>query len=144
VTRIAIHWFRRDLRIADNTALYHASRVAEAVVPVFILEPALRTGPDVGAARLAFLLRSVDSLRANLAALGYRLVVRAGPSEIELPRLARETGAEAVFCNRRYEPYARARDQRVARALDSAGARFLSHKDSVIWEEREILTHLLQ
>jgi deoxyribodipyrimidine photo-lyase len=79
-------------------------------------------------------------LRANLAALGYRLIVRSGPSEIELPRLAREAGAEAVFCNRRYEPYARARDQRVALALDAAGVRFHCRKDAVIWEEREILT----
>lgn len=56
-----IHWFRRDLRVSDNTALSEAARRAKQVVPVFILEDAFRTGPDVGAARLAFLLQSLES-----------------------------------------------------------------------------------
>ena len=138
--KIAIHWFRRDLRVSDNTALDEATRRAERVVPVFILEDAFRTGPDVGAVRLAFLLRSLESLRENLKWLGYPLVVRSGRSEVELPRLCREIGAEAVFCNKRYEPYAQARDQRVFNALNAIGVGFEIFKDAVIWEEREILT----
>ena len=65
-----VHWFRRDLRISDNTALSEAARQGEEVIPVFVLEDALRSGPDVGAARLAFLLQSVESLRRNLDAMG--------------------------------------------------------------------------
>src|ERR1051325_3398998 len=111
--KLAIHWFRRDLRITGNTALHHASKRAERVLPVFILEDALRTGPDVGAARLAFLLKSLESLQQNLNQLGYPLIVRAAKSEHELPNLCAEVGAEAVFANKRYEPYAGARDGRV-------------------------------
>ena len=138
--KLAIHWFRRDLRITDNTALHHASQRAEKVLPVFILEDALRTGPDVGAARLEFLLQSLDSLRQNLLHLGYPLIVRAGKSEIEIPKLCLETGAEAVFANKRYEPYAAARDGRVFRALNAAGIGFELFKDAVVWEEQELLT----
>jgi len=138
--KTVIHWFRRDLRLSDNTALSQAAQEADVVVPVFILEPALRTGPDVGAARLAFLLRSVEALRISLEKLGCPLVIREGASDFELPKLALETGAEAVFCNRRYEPYARARDQKVARELDGLGIRFRAFKDAVIWEDREVLT----
>ena len=138
--KIAVHWFRRDLRVSDNTALSEAARQAETVVPVFILEDALRTGPDVGAARLAFLLRSLEALRNNLDTLGYPLLVRHGRSKMELPRLCRELGAEAVFCNRRYEPYAQARDNRVFNALNAAGIGFEVFKDAVIWEERDLLT----
>jgi deoxyribodipyrimidine photo-lyase len=137
---MVIHWFRRDLRVSDNTALSEAMKRAGVVVPVFILEDAFRTGPDVGAARLAFLLRSLESLRENLKWLGYPLIVRRGKSEAELPKLCREIGAEAVFCNRRYEPYAEARDERVFNALNGAGVGFEVFKDAVIWEEREILT----
>jgi len=50
---VVLHWFRRDLRISDNTALSEAARRGDQVVPLFILEDALRTGPDVGAGRLA-------------------------------------------------------------------------------------------
>lgn len=138
--KIAIHWFRRDLRVSDNTALIQASLRAEQVIPVFIFEDAFRTGPDVGAARLAFLLRSMESLREELLRLGYKLIVRQGLSEIELPKLCAEIRAEAVFCNKRYEAYAQLRDQRVFNALNAIGVGFESFKDSVIWEERDILT----
>ena len=138
--KTVIHWFRRDLRITDNTALSEAARRAETVVPVFILEDALRSGPDVGAARLTFLLRSVESLGRNLAELGYPLIVRRGKSELEIPKLAKELGAECVFANKRTEPYAHLRDERVFAALNASGVGFESFKDALVWEEREILT----
>jgi deoxyribodipyrimidine photo-lyase len=135
-----IHWFRRDLRVSDNTAFSEAVRRAERVIPVFVLEDAFRTGPDVGAARAAFLLQSLGSLRKNLEALGYPLVVRGGKSVEVIPRLAKELGAEAVLANRRYEPYALARDNKIFNELNAMGLGFEVFKDSVAWEEREILT----
>lgn len=135
-----IHWFRRDLRISDNTALSQAAMRAEAIVPLFIFEDAFRTGPDVGPARLAFLLQSLASLRKNLAELGHSLIIRRGKSEHILPQFAREFGADAVFANKRYEPYAQARDHRVFNALNAMGIGFELFKDAVIWEEEEILT----
>lgn len=138
--KTVLHWFRRDLRVTDNTALSEAARRAERVIPVFVLEDALRSGPDVGAGRLAFLLRAVESLRLNLEALGYPLVVRSGKSTDVIPALARELGAEAVFCSKRPEPYAQARDERVFHALNGLGIGFETFKDAVAWEEREILT----
>ncbi len=135
-----IHWFRRDLRLHDNTALSEACRRAEHVVPVFIFEDAFRTGPDVGAARLLFLLRSLAELNESLRKLGSLLVIRFGKSEFEIPKLARELKAEAVFCNTRYEPYAQQRDARVFNALNELGIGFESFKDAVVWHEEEILT----
>jgi deoxyribodipyrimidine photo-lyase len=135
-----IHWFRRDLRVSDNTALSEAAKRAEQVIPVFILEDAIRTGPDVGAARLTFLLQSLESLRENLAEVGYTLIIRSGKSEEVLPRLCKEVGAQAVFANKRYEPYAQARDSRIFNALNAAGIGFELFKDAVVWEELEILT----
>jgi deoxyribodipyrimidine photo-lyase len=136
----AIHWFRRDLRVSDNTALSAAAAAAQAVVPAFIFDDAILTAPDVGAARVSFLLRSLESLAKNLEALGYRLIIRRGKPQEELVKLARETGAEAVFWNKDYEPYARERDARVAVALQAAGVAARPHKDVVLWEEQEILT----
>ena len=138
--KTVIHWFRRDLRVSDNTALSEAAKRAESVVPLFIFEDAFRTGPDVGAARLAFLLQSVESLRKNLAELGHTLVVRCGKSEEILPKLAKEAGAQAVFANKRYEPYTQKRDERITAALLDVGVGFELFKDAVVWEETEILT----
>ncbi|HEX7858900.1 MAG TPA: deoxyribodipyrimidine photo-lyase [Verrucomicrobiae bacterium] len=136
----AIHWFRRDLRVHDNTAFSIAAEKAETIIPIFVFEEALRTGRDVGAARLAFLIDSVRVLGERLSELGYPLVVRFGRSEVELPKLAKELRAEAVFCNKRYEPYAQQRDRRVEDALSAIGVGFESFKDAVLFEEREILT----
>ena len=138
--KTVIHWFRRDLRVSDNIALSEAARRAEQVLPVFIFEDAFRTGPDVGAARLAFLLQSVEVLRKNLAELGHQLIIRCGRSEEILPQLCRETGAQAVFANKRYEPYAQKRDERILTTLLAAGVGFELFKDAVVWEETEILT----
>jgi deoxyribodipyrimidine photo-lyase len=138
--KCVLHWFRRDLRVHDNTALCIATEKAETVIPVFIFEEALRTGRDVGAARLAFLIDSIRELETSLLQLGYPLVIRHGRSEVEVPKLASELNAEAVFCNKRYEPYAQQRDRRVEDALSSIGVGFEQFKDAVIFEEREILT----
>jgi deoxyribodipyrimidine photo-lyase len=135
-----IHWFRRDLRLSDNTALSEADRQAEQVFPVFVLEDALQTGPDVGAARLTFLLRSVEALRKNLESLGYVLIIRRGRSVDVIPALARELSAQAVFANRRYEPYAVGRDSRIFNALNEMGVGFEVFKDAVAWEGEELLT----
>jgi len=137
--KTVIHWFRRDLRVSDNTALSEAGKRAETVIPVFIFEDAFRTGPDVGAARLEFLLQSVESLRKNLAELGHTLIIRCGKSENVLPALCQETGAQAVFANKRYEPYTQRRDERLTSALLNIGVGFELFKDAVVWEEQEIL-----
>ncbi|HSY19406.1 MAG TPA: deoxyribodipyrimidine photo-lyase [Candidatus Acidoferrales bacterium] len=137
--KTVIQWFRRDLRVSDNTALSEACKRAETVIPVFIFEDALRTGPDVGAARLEFLLQSVESLRKNLAELGHTLIIRCGKSADVLPALCQEAGAQAVFANKRHEPYTQRRDERITSALLDIGVGFELFKDAVIWEEQEIL-----
>ena len=137
--KTVIHWFRRDLRVSDNVALSEVAKRAENVIPLFIFEDAFKTGPDVGAARLAFLLQSVESLRKNLAELGHTLIIRCGKSEEILPAFAQETGAQCVFANKRYEPYTQRRDERITQALLKIGVGFELFKDAVVWEETEIL-----
>ena len=138
--KTALHWFRRDLRISDNTSLWQAWTESDRLLPVFCWDDAILRSPDVGPARVEFLLRSLEALSRNLENLGHLLVIRHGPPETVIPALAREVGASAVFVNRDYEPYSVARDLRVQAALAEHGIGFRSHKDSVIHEEREVLT----
>ncbi|MEI6212336.1 MAG: deoxyribodipyrimidine photo-lyase, partial [bacterium] len=72
---VAIHWFRRDLRIADNTALNAAVAAHEQVVPVFVLSKWQRDHDWCGAARQEFLCGCLASLAKNLEAKGRRLIV---------------------------------------------------------------------
>ena len=64
--RVVIHWFRRDLRLTDNTALHHAAKEAEQVVPVYILSTWKDTHQWTGSKRQQFLCGSLTSLASNL------------------------------------------------------------------------------
>jgi len=135
-----IHWFRRDLRVRDNTALTHAAASGERLVPVFVLDDEILARRDTGAARVRFMIGCLEALAKTLAAKGSRLLVVRGDPVEELVRIARASGATAVHWNKDYEPYARARDARVSAALAGAGIRAYPWKDQVLFEESEILT----
>ncbi len=110
----AIWWIRRDLRLTDNQALTAVLRHAAQVIPVFIMDPALTGG---GEKRLAFLWAGLQNLDNDLRQLGSYLVVRQGQPQRELADLMQETGAEAIFAEEDYSPYALRRDRDIAAAL---------------------------
>ncbi len=129
-----IHWFRRDLRAADNTALSSAARDGDRVVPVFVLDDRYAGDPDVGPDRFRFLRESLESLSASLARLSGRLVLRRGPADRALPELLRETGASAVYANVEIGPYAERRDAAAAAAIEAAGGRLRLFPDALLVE----------
>lgn len=137
--KVAIHWFRADLRLDDNTALHAACREAEVVVPVFIFDPLILKSPDTGAPIVGFMLECLRSLETDVQLAGGKLIFRHGPPEREMASLLRETGATALFFNRDYEPMARKRDATVTRMAQNLGVEVRSFKDGVTHEPDEIL-----
>ena len=73
-----ILWFKRDLRVADHPALTRAAQIGAPVLPLYIVEPELWRQPDADARHYGFLRESLVDLRAQLARLGLRLVIRVG------------------------------------------------------------------
>jgi deoxyribodipyrimidine photo-lyase len=108
----SVLWFRRDLRLADSPALLAARDAADEVLPLFVLDDALR-GPS-GAPRLAFLHRCLRELEHRTDG---RLRVVSGRPEDVVARVVRETGATGVHVSSDHGPYGRARDERVRAAL---------------------------
>jgi len=121
MARTALVWIRRDLRVHDHPPLAAAVRECERVLPVFVLDRRLILGRFPSGPRTHFLLESLRELREALRARGGELAVREGEPERELPRLAREVGAEAVYFAPDVSPYARRRDERTREALAQAG-----------------------
>jgi deoxyribodipyrimidine photo-lyase len=119
--RTVIVWFRLDLRLGDNPALDAAMHKGTAVIPVFLFGPEEESPWEPGAASRWWLHQSLIALMAALEAAGSRLIVRRGPTLECLLKLAEETGASAVFWNRRYEPAVIARDGTVKEALSGNG-----------------------
>ena len=140
----ALFWFRRDLRLADNAALYHALRAARRVYCVFvfdtsILDP-LRGERPAADRRVEFIHRAVEELSRSLSAAGGALITLEGAAEEVVPRLASELGVDAVFTNRDYEPDALVRDGNAADALRRGGRALHAFKDQVIFEHDEVRT----
>ncbi|HWB60773.1 MAG TPA: deoxyribodipyrimidine photo-lyase [Chthoniobacteraceae bacterium] len=134
-----IHWFRRDLRIMDNTALAAACK-NEAVVPVYIASGWRESHRWTGAPRMEFLCGCLESLAKNIEAIGGRLIFRRGRADEELEKLARETKATAIYFNRDPDPFGRAMEERVAKMATRLGIEVHSFKDAAIHERDEILT----
>ena len=118
---VSLVWFRLDLRLADNPALAAALERGGAVVPVFIYAPDEEAPWSPGGASNWWLHQSLMSLDASLRVLGSQLILRRGPTQETLQALIRETGATAVFWNRRYEPAVIARDAMVKETLRNDG-----------------------
>ncbi len=117
----SIMWFRQDLRLDDNPALREAARDGRAIVAVWTWHPQDEHPWEPGAAARWWLHHSVAALAADLASLGVQLVIRAGDPSAELADIARTTGARSVHAATRYEPWARAQEQRVTESLAADG-----------------------
>ncbi len=97
-------WLRRDLRLADNPALYHAAK-ASPVVAVYVLDDESPKHHSYGGASRWWLHHSLASLAESLKAKGSKLILRRGDAVEELAKLAKETGAKTIHANRHYEPW---------------------------------------
>ena len=120
-TKPIIVWFRNDLRLKDNPALAEAAAAGGPVVPVYIHAPDEEGDWRPGAASEWWLHHSLQSLEKELSKYKSHLVVRLGPAIATLRSLVSETGAGAVFWNRRYEAAVVARDQKVTAGLERNG-----------------------
>jgi deoxyribodipyrimidine photo-lyase len=130
-----IHWFRRDLRLADNPALTDASGRGD-VIPVFILDDV--TAPELlpGGASRWWLHHSLVSLNDALG--GHLNIFRGHPAEI-LQELAGRHNAGQVSWNCCYEPHPLTRDESFARDLEAEGITPLIHNGSLLWDPAEVL-----
>ena len=127
----ALIWFRRDLRLADNTALHAALDSNMRPVPVYIHDPAL--SPE-GAAGKWWLYHSLHALQQDLRRIGSDLLILTGNSHTELMTAALACNASHVFWNRRYEPAAVAQDTATLTKLDKAGLEVQSYPGNLLRE----------
>jgi deoxyribodipyrimidine photo-lyase len=138
---LAIFWFRRDLRLEDNHALYIALSEQQAVLPIFIfdrniLDP-LRDQKDK---RVNFIHQTLVALQEQLRELGSDLWTYYGTPEEAFQKLQKQYDITTVYTNRDYEPSAIKRDNAIADQLEEQGIEFKHFKDQVIFEKRDLLT----
>ncbi|MEO0347237.1 MAG: deoxyribodipyrimidine photo-lyase [Pseudomonadota bacterium] len=135
-----IVWFRRDLRLTDQPALHNALEHCDRLVLLYIDDSETETDWPAGAASRWWLHQSLEALSGDIAARGAALTLRRGPAFDTLRAVIAETGAEAVFWNRIYEPAAIARDKAIKTALNDDHVAVHSHNGALLQEPWEIMT----
>ena len=136
---MTIFWFRRDLRLEDNTALFHALNENEEVLPIFIFDTTILKHLDKQDARVSFIHQELNKINLKLKSIGKSLALFYGTPEEIFNQLIAENSIEAVYANHDYEPAARKRDKSVNEILKSKGITFKTCKDQVIFEKSEVV-----
>ncbi|MEY4708431.1 MAG: hypothetical protein RJB58_2154 [Pseudomonadota bacterium] len=116
-----IVWFRQDLRLADNPALRAAAGTGAPLVCLYILDDTSPGEWKMGGASRWWLHHSLAALDKSLKG---HLVLRRGDSALVLQSVMRETGADRIFWNRSYEPFAVTRDTALKAELGEAAQSF--------------------
>jgi deoxyribodipyrimidine photo-lyase len=138
--KISIFWFRRDLRLTDNTALFHALKSGVPVLPIFIFDTNILEKLNAkNDSRVSFIHAEISKINNELMKNGSSLKVLHGKPLDTIQKLMEEYEIEAVFTNRDYEPYAIQRDMEFEVFLKEKGIGFHTYKDQVIFEHDEVL-----
>jgi deoxyribodipyrimidine photo-lyase len=136
---ISICWFRRDLRLHDNAALYHALKDEYPVLPIFIFDrDILDLLEDKADRRVEFIHNAVTNMQHQLVQMGSSMEVYYDVPENIFQQLLKKYDVKKVFTNHDYEPYAQQRDDKIKGLLNDAGVSFHTYKDQVIFEKLEV------
>ena len=134
-----IFWFRRDLRIEDNTALNAALNSKDPVIAIFIFDNQIVDSLPKNDARINFIYSQLKSIDSLLKSYGSSLLVFKGnPCDI-FTELISKYNINCVFSNKDYEPYALNRDKKIDIFLKKYNIKFSQFKDQVIFDPHEIL-----
>lgn len=136
----ALVWLRRDLRLDDQPALRAALDAGQVPLPLYIHAPHEEGAWAPGAASNAWLHHSLRALREDLRARGSELLLRRGDSERVLQEVIEQSGAQAVYWTRKYEPATQQRDARIKRRLREQGIQCESYNGALLFEPWTLAT----
>jgi deoxyribodipyrimidine photo-lyase len=136
---IVIFWFRRDLRLEDNIALFHALKSNYPVLPIFIFDEEILENLPKNDARVSFIFENLNAINNQLKAVESSILISKGTVLEVWKDLTQQYTIKKVFFNKDYEPYTIKRDIAVANFLKDKDIDLFTYKDQVIFEEAEII-----
>ena len=136
---VAVFWFRRDLRLTDNTGLFHALKSDLPVLPIFIFDDDILDELPTGDGRVQFIHRTLSEIDETLKIFESSLLVKKGTTQAVWHSILEMYDVKEVFFNKDYEPYAIQRDLFIKKMLEEHGVKVSTYKDDVIFEENEVL-----
>ena len=136
--KISIFWFRRDLRLHDNKALFHALQSEEKILPIFIFDIDILKKIPKDDARISFIYSELKAMNTHLESFGTEIKMFHGNPKEVFKSLMKNYTIVKVFTNHDYEPYAIKRDLDIKKLVSSNKIDFQTYKDQVIFERNEI------
>ncbi|MGB0838338.1 MAG: cryptochrome/photolyase family protein [Flavobacteriaceae bacterium] len=138
--KTALFWFRRDLRLRDNTALNKAIEEGYRILPLFIFDSEICDELPRDDARISFIYTALTKIHEQLSnKYKSQLIIKQGEVLHVINQLILNYQIDAIFCNEDYEPYALSRDLKVKELCQSLGISFKSFVDHVIFRPGDIL-----
>ncbi|MEA1786209.1 deoxyribodipyrimidine photo-lyase [Arenibacter sp. GZD96] len=138
--KVTVFWFRRDLRVDDNSGLFHALHGAHPVLPIFIFDPEILQHLPKDDARVSFIFEMLRTINNHLKTeFGSGVALYFDTPEKVFLQLLKTYTIDCVYTNHDYEPYAKQRDQQIGNLLSSHGIGFKTYKDQVIFEKNEVV-----
>lgn len=125
-----IVWFRQDLRIQDNPALFEAAKSGD-ILPIYILDDENSLPKKMGGASRVWLHHSLHALNDSLD--GALQVFHGNPLDI-----LKTLDPQEIHWNRCYEPWRIQRDKEIKAFFQDQGVNVTSHKASLLWEPWEV------
>ncbi|WP_316635726.1 deoxyribodipyrimidine photo-lyase [uncultured Flavobacterium sp.] len=136
--KVTFFWFRRDLRLDDNVALFHALQSDYPVIPLFIFDEDILDNLPKNDARVSFIYESLEKINQQLHAIDSSILIKKGkPLEIWKSLLS-TYDIQQIYFNKDYEPFAIKRDFAIQELSKQNNIEAFSIKDHVIFEEKEI------
>lgn len=120
----SIVWFRKDLRVQDNKALFEAVEESfDGVVGLYIIDESLWKKNHTAACHVEFVLRGVAELSKVLSKLGIPLLIRQVDNTDNVPdvvlAVAKQVNATNLCLNQEYELSESQRDESVKKYLEA-------------------------
>lgn len=137
--KINIFWFRRDLRLEDNTGLNSALASGLPVLPVFIFDTNITGELPKGDSRISFIYERLKDINSEIQKSGGSILIKKGDPLKIWKELLAQFEINEVYLNKDYEPYAIERDNAVEALLKKKNILLQRFKDHVIFEEKEII-----
>lgn len=137
--KINVFWFRRDLRLDDNTGLRRALDSGLPVLPLFIFDTNITDELPANDPRITFIYETLDSINNELKKTGSSLLVKKGDPLKIWEEVIRSHDVAEVYANRDYEPYAIGRDNKIESFLAKQNISLNLFKDQVIFEKQEVV-----
>jgi len=136
--KISIFWFRRDLRLNDNTGLFHSLNENSKVLPLFIYDTNIISQLKNNDHRLHFINTSINKMNHLLKKENKFIYKLKGDPLDVFKSLLKNFNIEKVYTNRDYTPYAIKRDSKIKKLLNDNDIEFNDYKDHVLFEKNEI------